>query len=73
MACYQQAAGLHGALGNRSDQAAVLARLAETHSVTGDLDTARKLWRQALAILDELENPRPGRVRARLESLGQSS
>jgi tetratricopeptide (TPR) repeat protein len=70
---YQQAATcLHHALdlfrtfGDRANEADTLNRLGDTHHAAGDTDAAIDDWKQALAILDELDPLAAEPVRAKL-------
>ena len=71
VACHQRAIELTVQLGGRYHQADALTHLGSTHHTAGNLPSARQVWRQALAILDELGHPDASQVRARLMSLGQ--
>jgi tetratricopeptide (TPR) repeat protein len=66
--CYQHALDLFRELGNRYHEAETLDHLGDTHAATGDPDPARMVWRQAVAILTELDHPEADRVRAKLDS-----
>jgi hypothetical protein len=56
-------------LGDRPDQAQVLTHLAESLLSAGSQRAAADAWREALVILEELEHPDAGPVRARLAQL----
>lgn len=64
---YRQAVDIRRSLGNRSQQAASLSALADTHLAAGDRARARRAWHDALTILDELGHPDAGRIRANLD------
>jgi tetratricopeptide (TPR) repeat protein len=66
MACYSRAIGLYRDLRDKFYSAGTLARLGDTYQAAGDLDTARTLWRQALAQFDDLNHPEAEQVRASL-------
>ena len=53
---------LRQALGERFDLARTLTRLGDTRHAVGD-HSARKVWRQAAEILDELQHPDAEQVR----------
>jgi hypothetical protein len=53
-------------LGDRFNEADVLAHLGDYHRDTGDPAAAIQHWRRALAILDELHHPNAAKVRAKL-------
>jgi len=71
VACYQRAIELYRDLDYRKGEAPVLSNLGEAHRMAGDRAAARRTWRQALAILDELGHPDAAKVRTQLESLGE--
>ena len=52
--------------GSVGDEA--LTRLGDTHHAAGELAQARQAWQQALAILEDLQHPDAGQVRAKLAS-----
>jgi tetratricopeptide (TPR) repeat protein/transcriptional regulator with XRE-family HTH domain len=70
IACYQDALRLCRELGNRHNQAETLTRLGEAWFSSGNSEAAHDAWRQALAILDDLEHPDAAQVKARLACLG---
>jgi tetratricopeptide (TPR) repeat protein len=53
-------------LGDRYHEAKTLTRLADTYDAVCEPQQARKAWQQALDILDELDHPDAGQVRAKL-------
>jgi tetratricopeptide (TPR) repeat protein/transcriptional regulator with XRE-family HTH domain len=67
-ACYQRALSTLRESGARFDEADVLTHLGDTHHAAGELAQARKAWQQALAILEDLQHPDAGKVRAKLAS-----
>ncbi|HTV99585.1 MAG TPA: tetratricopeptide repeat protein [Streptosporangiaceae bacterium] len=67
-ACYQHALSLHRDSGDRFAEAGTLTHLGDTRHAAGELAHARTAWQQALAILDDLQHPDAGQVRARLAS-----
>ena len=64
--CYQHALRLLRQTGDRSQEAGTLIHLGDTHEAAGQLGLARESWRQALAILENLEHPDADKVRAKL-------
>jgi len=68
-ACYQRALSLHREAGDRYNESAILAHLGDTRHAAGDLAQAREAWQQALTILEDIEHPDAGQVRAKLASL----
>lgn len=58
--------GLYRDLRDEFYSASTLARLADTHHAAGNTETARTLWRQALAMFDDLRHPEAEQVRANL-------
>jgi tetratricopeptide (TPR) repeat protein len=69
VACYEHALPLLRALGHRYEQAATLSRLGDTHHAAGNPQATRDAWQQALAILDDLNDPDADTVRAKLTTL----
>jgi DNA-binding SARP family transcriptional activator/tetratricopeptide (TPR) repeat protein len=63
---YLHAFGLFRALGARGMSASTLSNLGDTQYAAGDVATAHDTWRQALAILEDLNHPDAGQVRAKL-------
>ena len=67
--CYQRALSLHREAGDRFTEAEALAHLGQTYQAAGNLTQARHVWRQALAIFDDLRShDAAGKVRAMLAS-----
>jgi DNA-binding SARP family transcriptional activator/tetratricopeptide (TPR) repeat protein len=67
-ACYQRALSLGRKAGDRLGEAETLTHLGDTRHAAGELAQARQAWQQALAILDDLQHPDAGQVRAKLAS-----
>jgi len=67
-ACYQRALTLYREAGARLYEAEALTRLGDTRHAAGELAQARQDWQQALAILEDLQHPDAGQVRAKLAS-----
>jgi DNA-binding SARP family transcriptional activator/tetratricopeptide (TPR) repeat protein len=67
-ACHQRALSLHRECGDRFHEAEALTHLGDTRQAAGELAQAREAWQQALAILEDLQHPDAGQVRARLAS-----
>jgi DNA-binding SARP family transcriptional activator len=67
-ACYQRALSLSRESGDRLGEAAALTHLGDTRHAAGELAQARQAWQQALAILEDLQHPDAGQVRAKLAS-----
>jgi tetratricopeptide (TPR) repeat protein/transcriptional regulator with XRE-family HTH domain len=65
-ACYQRALSLHREAGHRFQEAFALSHLGDAQRTAGELARARESWQQALAILEDLQHPGAGRVRAKL-------
>ena len=66
IASYRLALDLYRDLGDRYEEAATLTNLGATLEAAGDLDDAHDAWKHALAILEDLDHPDAGQVRARL-------
>jgi hypothetical protein len=56
-------------LGDRFNEADVLAHLGDYYRDTGDASVAIQHWRRSLAILDELHHPNAAKVRTKLASI----
>jgi DNA-binding SARP family transcriptional activator/tetratricopeptide (TPR) repeat protein len=69
IACYQTAAGLYREFGDRYNEVDTLASLGDAYHAAGDIDSAADVWRQALAVLDQLGHPDADKVRAKLTGL----
>jgi tetratricopeptide (TPR) repeat protein len=55
--------------GDRSSRAWILTHAGDARHAVGELPQARRAWQQALAILDDLQHPSAGQVRAKLASI----
>ncbi len=55
--------------GDRGSHAWILTHVGDARHAAGELPQARRAWQQALAILDDLQHPSAGRVRAKLASI----
>jgi len=72
-ACYLRALSIARESGNRGLEAATLTHLGDTRHAAGERAAARQAWQQALAILDDLQHPHAGQVRAKLApAIGQA-
>ena len=67
-ACYQRVLSLYQEAGARLGEADTLTHLGDTRHAAGEPAQARDAWQQALAILEDLEHPDAGDVRAKLAS-----
>ncbi len=67
-ACYQRALSIKREAGERFDEADTLTHLGDTRHAAGEVAQAREAWQQALAILEDLQHPDAGQVRAKLAS-----
>jgi tetratricopeptide (TPR) repeat protein/DNA-binding XRE family transcriptional regulator len=67
-ACYQRALSTKREVGDRFDEADTFTHLGDTRHAAGELAQARDAWQQALAILEDLQHPDAGQVRAKLAS-----
>jgi tetratricopeptide (TPR) repeat protein len=54
IACYQQSLTIQPEVRDRYKQPMTLSHLGDTYHATGNLDTARNAWYEALDILDRL-------------------
>jgi tetratricopeptide (TPR) repeat protein len=66
---YRQALALFRAVRAQLPEADTLYRLGDAHHALGASSWARDAWRTALVILDELDHPNAGRIRARLAAI----
>ncbi|RGC67219.1 Regulatory protein AfsR [Micromonospora sp. MW-13] len=66
---YRRAQELFVALGDRHGEAEAGANLGDTLREAGDPERAAAAWRHALAILDDVDDPKAARVRASLDEL----
>lgn len=66
VACYRRSVSMFSELGQRPMQAEMLTELGDTWDASGNRNEARRAWRQALVILDNLHYPDADLVRARL-------
>jgi tetratricopeptide (TPR) repeat protein len=69
-ACYQRALGLYREIGDRWGQAETLGHIGDAHHAARRPGEARAAWQEALTILDDLDHPDAGQVRAKLAGLG---
>ncbi len=53
-------------IGDRHSEAVALKTLGHVHHAAGELSSARRHWRAALVIFDELDDPEAGKVREQL-------
>jgi tetratricopeptide (TPR) repeat protein len=72
VACYRHAIDLYRDLSEYREEAITLSHLGDTHEAAGHADLARAAWEDALVILDRLDHPDAGRIRAKLEGLQKS-
>lgn len=56
-------------MGDRRHEASHLARLGDTHLSAGDHRSARRAWRDALAIFDDIDHPEADQIRSNLAAL----
>jgi DNA-binding SARP family transcriptional activator/tetratricopeptide (TPR) repeat protein len=66
--CYQRALGLYRGVGDRYNEAGMLASLGDVHLSAGDSGAARRAWAKALRILEEIGHADASSVRAKLTS-----
>ncbi|MDX6320155.1 MAG: hypothetical protein QOF52_13, partial [Propionibacteriaceae bacterium] len=64
---YERALTGYRALGDRLSQAAVLIHLGDTQDATGEVNSARDAWQEALRIFEDLGQPDAAEARMRLE------
>jgi tetratricopeptide (TPR) repeat protein/transcriptional regulator with XRE-family HTH domain len=67
-ACYQRALSIVRESGDRFHEADTLTHLGDTRNAAGELAQAREAWQQALVILEDIQHPNAGQVRAKLAS-----
>jgi tetratricopeptide (TPR) repeat protein len=69
IACHLEALGECREFGHRWGEADALARLGQAYLARGDIDLARRVWQQAIGILDDLCHPDADDIRAKLGHL----
>jgi DNA-binding SARP family transcriptional activator len=69
IAHHRQALKLFQELGDRYAEALALDHLGDTHHAVDDVDSARKVWRMAVAILEGIRHSGADQVRAKLNRL----
>ncbi|MEU4234729.1 tetratricopeptide repeat protein, partial [Nonomuraea sp. NPDC026600] len=71
--CYERSLALTVEVGDRFLYATASLHLGDTHQAVGEIGAARRTWRQALTVLDELDHPDSALARARLSSVSVPS
>jgi DNA-binding SARP family transcriptional activator/tetratricopeptide (TPR) repeat protein len=69
MVCYRYARAAFRDVADRVDEAGVLTRLGETYLAAEQGDEARRVWQEALDILDPLHHPHADRVRIMIKQV----
>lgn len=69
VACYERSLGIFQSIGFRAGTARTLICLGEIWHETGELVSAKQAWQEALEILEDLDLPGVGEVRAKLAAL----
>jgi DNA-binding SARP family transcriptional activator/tetratricopeptide (TPR) repeat protein len=64
--CYARALTFFRELGDRYHSATILTHMGDSNDAAGDQDAARRSWKEALDILDDLHHTDAGPLRARL-------
>jgi len=67
--CYVRARSIFREAGDHFYEATILTHLGDTHHAAADPLAARDAWRQALAILEDLQHPDTNKLRAKLATL----
>ncbi|MFE9744868.1 ATP-binding protein [Saccharothrix saharensis] len=65
---YDIALTMYRSIGERYDEALTLDRLGDTLAASGDHDAARRMWSEAVTVLDDLGHAAADRVRAKVGS-----
>jgi tetratricopeptide (TPR) repeat protein len=73
VSCYQRCIDLCRKQDDRYGQATALTHLGDAYDTAADRDSAAEAWRQALAILTDLEHPDAALIRAKLADIRLSS
>ncbi|WP_207311459.1 AfsR/SARP family transcriptional regulator [Lentzea alba] len=73
IACYQRSLDLFRSLGDHHRIADVLVHLGDSHLAAGEPGRARRAWREALGLIEDLDHPDADAVRARLSPLRTQS
>jgi Flp pilus assembly protein TadD len=55
--------------GDRPHEAGTLTRLGDAYHAAGERERARRAWRQALVLLEQLDQPEADEVRGKLAGL----
>jgi tetratricopeptide (TPR) repeat protein len=71
VACFRIALDLFRSLDDRYYSAETLTLLGDTDHAAGDQDAARRVWQDALSILDHFDHPDADQVRTKLRDLDQ--
>ena len=69
--CYERAVSLYAERGDRYSEADSLIALGDAHQAFGDSAAARISWQRALIILEQIDHPRVGQIRARIRGDGE--
>jgi tetratricopeptide (TPR) repeat protein len=67
-ACYQHAVSITREVGDLYHETVALTHLGDTYHTAGEPAQAREAWQQALVILEDIQHPDAGQVRAKLAS-----
>jgi tetratricopeptide (TPR) repeat protein len=67
VACFEESLSFYRQSGIRYAEAEVLEHLGDAHDAASDPDAARRAWQAAFDILDELDRPEAGHLRAKLD------
>jgi tetratricopeptide (TPR) repeat protein/transcriptional regulator with XRE-family HTH domain len=73
IACYEHALSLGRESGYRMIEAEALAHLGDARVALGEMGSAREAWHQALAIFEDLQNPKTAEIRAKLDTTSDQS
>jgi tetratricopeptide (TPR) repeat protein len=68
---FESALGLCRDRGDRLNEAEILAHVGDMRHAADELPQAREAWQQALAILDDIQHPDAGNVRAKLAGMAE--
>lgn len=71
--CYQRSIDLRRAIDDHYTETVHLTNLGDAHHSVGHADAARRAWKQALAIFNDLDHPDADHLRRKLQAFEESA